>query len=308
MHYITNIQKFSIHDGDGIRTTVFFKGCKLRCQWCHNPETQNFKPEIQYDQGKCTGCGRCIKACPNGALSFSPAAPGEAPAVVTDASKCQLCGRCVDVCPQCARDIIGKEYSVPALVKEIMKDRMFYEDSGGGVTLSGGEVMAMDREYLVSLCQALHRQGIDITIDTCGEAPWETYEAIAPYVHTWLYDIKTLDDDLHRKYIGAGNQLILDNLKKLAAAGERIYIRIPVVKEVNGTEESMRDVIRFLGDNHITPPQINLLPYHDTGKSKYPRLGRRYEAENLHAPDKEEMQSFVKMFNEAGYGNVKIGG
>lgn len=302
MHYITNVQKFSIHDGDGIRTTVFFKGCKLRCKWCHNPETQRFQQEMQYDRDKCTGCGRCVKACPSGALTL---VDGK---VVTDKDLCKLCGRCEDVCPQCVREIIGKEYSVPQIVKEVMKDRMFYDDSDGGVTLSGGEVMAMDKEYITALCQALYRQGVDITIDTCGEAPWENYQAIMSYVHTWLYDIKTLDNELHRDYIGADNTLILDNLLKLSEAGARIYIRIPVVKEVNGTEKSMRDIIDFLRKNNIAAPQVNLLPYHDTGKSKYPRIGREYEAGNLHSPSGEEMQLFVKMFNDAGFSNVKIGG
>ena len=168
--------------------------------------------------------------------------------------------------------------------------------------------MAMDKEYVTALCQALYRQGVDITIDTCGEAPWENYQAIMSYVHTWLYDIKTLDNELHRDYIGADNTLILDNLLKLSEAGARIYIRIPVVKEVNGTEKSMRDIIDFLRKNNIAAPQVNLLPYHDTGKSKYPRIGREYEAGNLHAPSGEEMQLFVKMFNDAGFSNVKIGG
>ena len=257
---------------------------------------------MQYDRDKCTGCGRCVKACPSGALTL---VDGK---VVTDKDLCKLCGRCEDVCPQCVREIIGKEYSVPQIVKEVMKDRMFYDDSDGGVTLSGGEVMAMDKEYITALCQALYRQGVDITIDTCGEAPWENYQAIMSYVHTWLYDIKTLDNELHRDYIGADNTLILDNLLKLSEAGARIYIRIPVVKEVNGTEESMRDIIDFLRKNNIAAPQVNLLPYHDTGKSKYPRIGREYEAGNLHAPSGEEMQLFVKMFNDAGFSNVKIGG
>ena len=303
MHSVTNIQKYSIHDGDGIRTTVFFKGCHLRCLWCHNPETQSFEKELQVDVPKCTGCGRCATVCPQGAISI-----GGDHKSVTDRSKCIVCGKCEAACLGNYRTVVGHDYSVDELVKICLQDQMFYEQSGGGVTLSGGEVMAMDSDYILSLVKRLHREGVDVTIDTCGQAPFSSYEAIMPYVHTWLYDIKTLDNELHRDYIGADNTLILDNLLKLSEAGARIYIRIPVVKEVNGTEKSMRDIIDFLRKNNIAAPQVNLLPYHDTGKSKYPRIGREYEAGNLHAPSGEEMQLFVKMFNDAGFSNVKIGG
>ena len=206
------------------------------------------------------------------------------------------------------RIVVGREYTVKELVKILLQDQMFYEESGGGVTLSGGEVMAMDIDYLLSLVKALHREGIDVTIDTCGQAPYSSYEAIMPYVHTWLYDVKVMDEDKHRKYIGMGNKVILDNLRKIAAAGARIYIRIPTVKEVNGDCESMQQIIDFLRENDIRPPQVNLLPYHSTGSHKYGKLGRDYLAAGLTAPSDEEMQAFVKQWNEAGFANVKIGG
>ena len=303
MHAVTNIQKYSIHDGDGIRTTVFFKGCHLKCLWCHNPETQRFEPELQVDTAKCTGCGRCAAVCPHDAITVS--AEGKA---VIDRSKCTVCGKCQDVCLGNLRIVVGREYTVKELVKILLQDQMFYEESGGGVTLSGGEVMAMDIDYLLSLVKALHREGIDVTIDTCGQAPYSSYEAIMPYVHTWLYDVKVMDEDKHRKYIGMGNKVILDNLRKIAAAGARIYIRIPTVKEVNGDCESMQQIIDFLRENDIRPPQVNLLPYHSTGSHKYGKLGRDYLAAGLTAPSDEEMQTFVKQWNEAGFANVKIGG
>ena len=303
MHAVTNIQKYSIHDGDGIRTTVFFKGCHLRCWWCHNPETQRFEPELQVDTQKCTGCGRCEDVCPQGAITISP--EGKA---VTDRSKCTVCGICESACLGNYRTVVGREYSIKDLVKICLQDQMFYEESGGGVTLSGGEVMAMDIEYIRYLVKALHNEGIDITIDTCGQAPWSNYEALLPYVHTWLYDVKVMDDDKHKKYIGAGNKVILDNLKNLAGSGARIYIRIPTIREVNGDNESMQAIIDFLKENNIRPPQVNLLPYHSTGSHKYGKLGRRYLAEELTAPTDEEMESFVKQWNEAGFSNVKIGG
>ncbi len=302
MDLITNIQKYSIHDGDGIRTTVFFKGCPLKCVWCHNPETQRFEKELQYDKEKCLGCGACAKVCPQAAITMVEGKP------LLDKSLCNLCGKCEVYCPEGIRERVGQEYPVKALMKEIMKDRMFYEQSGGGVTLSGGEVMAMSSEYIVAIAKELQKEEITLTIDTCGYVPFKKFEAILPYVNTFLYDVKVMDPELHKKYIGVDNQLILENLVKLSEAGARIYIRIPTVKEVNGNEKNMLDTIRFLKEHNITPAQVNLLTYHNTGSSKYPKLGMEYLGNDLHAPSSEEMEGFVKLFKDAGYLNTKIGG
>lgn len=302
MDFITNIQKYSIHDGDGIRTTVFFKGCPLKCVWCHNPETQRYERELQYDKEKCVGCGACAKVCPRGAITMVENKP------VLDSELCTLCGKCEVYCPEGIRETVGQEYPVKALVKEIMKDRMFYEQSGGGVTLSGGEVMTMSSEYIVAIAKELKKEEISLTIDTCGYVPFERFEKILPYVDTFLYDVKVMDPKLHKKYIGVDNELILENLVKLSEAGARIYIRIPTVKEVNGNEQNMLDTIRFLKEHNITPAQVNLLTYHNTGSSKYPKLGMEYQGGDLHAPSTEEMEGFVKLFKDAGYLNTKIGG
>ena len=302
MKRITDIQKYSIHDGNGIRTTVFFKGCPLSCEWCHNPETQNYDPDLQYDREKCTGCGTCVRACPHDAIELKDGK------VETDKTKCTLCGRCTEVCLNGLREVVGQEYSVNELMKILKKDEMFYEESGGGVTLSGGEVMTMDMDYITELVKKLHHEGISVIIDTCGQAPYENFEKIMPYVDVFLYDIKIMDNEKHKKYIGADNTTIYDNLRRLAKDGAKIYIRIPTIKEVNGNEEDMRQAIDFLKDNDIHPLRVNLLPYHNTGSSKYPKLSREYKGENLHAPSKEEMQSFVNMFTEAGYQDVQIGG
>ena len=302
MKNITNIQKFSIHDGDGIRTSVFFKGCPLKCEWCHNPETQRYEREMQFDPGKCTGCGACVKACPSQALTMKDGRP------VLDKEACTLCGRCENYCPAGIREIVGREYTVKELVKELMKDQIFYEDSGGGVTLSGGEVMTMDMDYILAVARELKRQDITLTIDTCGYVQYERLQALLPYVNTFLYDVKVMDPELHKKYIGADNKLILENLVRLARDGARIYIRIPTIKEVNGNEKNMRETIAFLKEHDIHPAQVNLLPYHDTGSGKYSKLDMEYKGTDLHAPDREEMEAFVRLFVEAGFANTKIGG
>lgn len=299
---VTNIQKYSIHDGDGIRTSVFFKGCPLRCVWCHNPETQKYAKQLLTDTEKCTGCGSCEPICENHAIHI---ADGKSQ---TDPVRCAVCGRCTQVCPQNIRETAGKEYTIPELVKELRKDEMFYEESGGGVTLSGGEVMAMDMDYIGELAKKLHRFGISITVDTCGYAPYENYQRLLPYVDTFLYDIKVMDREKHRNYTGADNTLILENLEKLNADGARIYIRIPTIKEVNGTDGDMGQIIDYLLEKKIRAAKINLLPYHNTGSSKYARLGKDYEGSDLTAPSREEMEHFVGLFEKAGFHNTKIGG
>lgn len=302
MRRITDIQKYSIHDGNGIRTTVFFKGCPLSCEWCHNPETQSYEQDLQYDRERCTGCGTCVSACPQNAITLNDRK------AVTDKTKCTLCGRCAEVCLQGLREVVGQEYSVDELMKILKKDEMFYEESGGGVTLSGGEVMTMDMDYITDLVKKLHHEGISVIIDTCGQAPYENFQRVLPYVDVFLYDIKIMDNEKHKRYIGADNTIIYDNLKRLAKDGAKIYIRIPTIKEVNGNEKDMKQAIDFLQENDIHPLRVNLLPYHNTGSSKYPKLSRKYKGENLHAPSNEEMQLFANMFTEAGYQDVQIGG
>lgn len=302
MPLVTSIQKYSIHDGDGIRTTVFFKGCPLNCVWCHNPETQNYDRQVMYDKERCSGCQSCMRACPNQAIHE---VQGK---METDTKKCDRCGTCIDYCMLNLREIAGEEYSTDDLLEQVKKDEMFYEESGGGVTLSGGEVMTMNMDYMEELVKKFHKAGISVTIDTCGYAPYENFARILPYVDTFLYDIKTMDSRLHKEYIGVDNGLILENLEKLNEAGARIYIRIPTIKEVNGSEESMQKMIDYLVERRIDAAQVNLLPYHNTGAGKYDKLGEDYGGTKLHAPEKEEMEQFVRLFQKAGFQNTKIGG
>lgn len=302
MSLITSIQKYSIHDGDGIRTTVFFKGCLLKCLWCHNPETQCFKPELLCDRERCAGCGSCAAVCPQKAVKVGDGK------MVTDQKRCTGCGTCVDYCNLNLREVAGKEYTISELLKELKKDEMFYEESGGGVTLSGGEVMMADMDYVEELAKRLDKMGISVTIDTCGQAPCENFERLLPYVDTFLYDIKTMDNDVHRKYMGMGNEQILENLEYISGKGARIYIRIPVVREVNGSIEDMGAIIDYLKEKQIRVANVNLLPYHNTGSGKYEKLGLTYKGTDLHAPSNDEMEQFVTLFKESGFHNVKIGG
>lgn len=300
--FITDIQKYSIHDGDGIRTTVFFKGCPLTCTWCHNPETQSYSRQLLFQAERCTGCGSCVKACPNKAISIKEGI------AVTREDRCRQCGVCLDYCLQNIRELSGRYYSVEELVREIEKDRAFYEQSGGGVTLSGGEVLAQDMDYLEELLSTLYRKGYRANIDTCGQVPFERMKIVLPYVHTFLYDVKLMDPALHKKYTGADNTLILENLVKLSGEGASLWIRIPVIGGVNDNRSNMEQTAEFLKEEGILVKQINLLPYHNTGSGKYKRLNQDYKGETLHTPLTEDLESFAAVFKQYGFNNVKIGG
>lgn len=298
---IMNIQKYSIHDGDGIRTTVFFKGCHLKCWWCHNPESQKFTPQLMFHADRCGGCHACEQICSHHAVTVRDGI------ACTDRTKCELCRECLDHCVNNAREIVGKEYTISELMKEIEKDCMFYEESGGGVTLSGGEVMAQDMDYIEQLLKKLKRKGYNVAIDTCGYAPQENYERVLPYVDTFLYDIKTMDPEKHEKYMGKDNELFLSNLRFISERGARIYIRIPVIGGVNDTEEEMEAMITFLKQS-ISVSQINLLPYHNIAGGKYDKLDIRYKGEAFTIPPKEQMEAFQRQFIQNGFANTKIGG
>ncbi|MEG1049301.1 MAG: glycyl-radical enzyme activating protein [Oscillospiraceae bacterium] len=300
--FVFNIQKYSIHDGNGIRTTLFFKGCPLTCLWCHNPESQRFPTELMVYRNRCVDCGACIPSCPNNANKL---VDGH---LVMDRTLCNACGKCVDSCLQNAREIIGKTYTIKELVKEASKDMMFYEESGGGITLSGGEVMSQNIDYLAELCEKLYDKGFSVNIDTCGYAPYEKFKRILPFVDTFLYDIKLMDNEKHKKYIGVGNELILENLIKLNADGAKINVRIPIIAGVNDSDEFIDDTIKFLKDNKIRTTQINLLPYHNIAKDKYENLNRLYQDDEMRVPSRESMELFRDKFISHGHNNIKIGG
>lgn len=299
---ITDIQKYSIHNGAGIRTTVFFKGCPLSCIWCHNPETQSFSEQLLFDRGKCTGCGSCVPACPSKAIRLT----GKLAA--TDESKCAHCGVCLDYCLQNIREIAGKHYTIKALMEEIEKDKVFYEQSGGGVTFSGGEVFAQDMDYMEELLSKLHGKGYRIDLDTSGYAPFHQIKRLLPYVDTFLYDVKIMDTDLHKRYTGVDNHLILENLKKLSEEQAAIWIRIPVIGGVNNTTAHMEAIAKFIKAEKISIRQIHLLPYHNTGSGKYKRLNREYKGEDYYPPTNNELNNYVTVFQQYGFNQIITGG
>ncbi len=300
---IFNIQKFSIHDGEGIRTTVFFKGCPLACRWCHNPESQGYGPDLMYYPDRCTGCGACLEACPRGAISFG----GEG-RPVTDRTRCTACGECAGRCNHNAREVAGRQWEMGELIRELERDRMFYEQSGGGITLSGGEVLAQDMDYVELLARRLWERGYSVDIDTCGHVPYEHLRRLLPYADTFLYDIKLMDPEAHRTWTGADNRLILENLVRLSGDGARISIRLPLIAGVNATDGHIQQVIRFLQDNRIRVYRVYLLKYHDAGSSKYRKLERPYDGAGLGAPSEEWLEQVMETFRRSGFPNIQTGG
>ena len=251
------VKRFAIHDGDGIRTTVFFKGCPLRCVWCHNPEGISFGAQLAEYRHKCVGCGECL-TCKAGAITL---ADGKAR---TDRETCNVCGECAEKCAFSARELFGKQTEVANLVEELLRDRPFFESSGGGVTLSGGECLAQPR-FALELLKELKKAGISTAVDTCGCVSRETLESVIPYTDAFLYDLKAVDPEVHKKCTGRDNALILSNLDFLLERGCRVEIRIPLV--VGWNEGEIERIGRFLAGKPIL--KVTVLRYHDLARSKY---------------------------------------
>lgn len=297
---IFNIQHFSIHDGEGIRTTLFFKGCPLHCAWCHNPESIEPVFSLLYDKDKCTSCGECVKRCKRAAVALLPNGEG----VKTDMTKCSFDGTCVFYCVNSAREIVGEKRTVAELVKEAQKDVIFFQESGGGVTLSGGEPL-LQIEFVERFVIELSKKHIDVTIDTCGNVPFSNFERVAKYVSTFLYDLKAMNSSVHKEFTGVGNTMIIENLRKLAAIHNNIHIRMPIIAGVNDNKEHLDGALELIKELGIK--RVSLLPYHDIAAHKYNKLGRAYRGSEMAVPSKEYMEECRKLYADNGL-NVTIGG
>lgn len=299
---IFDIKRYAINDGPGIRTTIFMKGCPLHCVWCHNPESWSPQPQLLYKQSKCIGCQTCVGVCPEQALQLTT------DGIKQDANRCTVCGRCTDECPTTALEICGKAYAMDELMAEVEKERDIMLDSGGGVTLCGGEPLMHPTETL-ELLRELGRRGLHRTIDTTLFAPWQTVELLASECELWLVDLKLTNNDKHQLLTGVSNAVILQNIERLAQLGADFFIRIPLIEGINANEENMRETARFLQQLPWKQRTVNLLPYHDVGKDKHRRMWSRFNPDGIamDAPSEATIERCTKTLEAVGL-NVVIGG
>ena len=292
-----DIRRYSVHDGPGIRTTVFFKGCPLSCWWCHNPEGRSPKPNLILFKDRCLGCGDCLAVCPQGAIVRDDGAIRTLPSV------CRACGTCVETCPSDARQLAGRWMTVSAVVKEIEKDVAFYDESGGGATLSGGEPLAQPH-FVDALLEACVGRRIHTVVDTCGLVDKNVLLCLSEKVDLFLYDLKLLDPVKHQKYAGVSNDSILGNLEALARTKKPIVVRFPVIPGINDGAEDIRLMAAFLSDLGLL--RIDLLPYHRIGLEKYRRLGMQNRLEGLEPPSADHVRQIARQFEREGFA-VRVG-
>jgi pyruvate formate lyase activating enzyme len=298
---IFDIERFAVHDGPGIRTLIFFKGCPLRCLWCCNPESQAGIIEILYSKQKCILCGKCKIVCPADAIEFSPSM-----GYTINREKCLVgCSLCAQSCPSTAKEVCGRYVTIEEVMNEIKRDSVFYRE-GGGVTLSGGEplIQVAFAKKLLSMCKNI---GIHTAIETSGHIPWENFDAILPYTDLFYYDLKIMDRKMHKKYTGVSNEIILENLRELSKRSTKIIVRIPLIPTINDSSENFRAIGAFIAPLKASIQEIQVLPYHSLGAPKYEKLGRKYELENIQPPDLESLERCSSILRQYGI-KTRIGG
>lgn len=277
---ITEIQHASVHDGPGLRSVVFLKGCQMRCFWCHNPETISASPQLFFDESKCMGCGRCLGFCEAHKLSNGRHR--------IERAFCTSCFRCVETCFTGALSVCGRVVSVDEVMRDLAEDIPFYGESGGGVTVSGGEPL-LQPEFCAELFQLLHREGVSCAVDTCGCVPWSAFETVLPVTDLFLYDLKEIDPETHRRATGVSNSRILENLRKLDATGKPIEIRMPIIPGINNSDAAITGAGRFLaGLAHLSG--IRLLPYHSLAHDRYRAVDHPDTLPDVPSPAPAEME------------------
>lgn len=295
---VFDIKGFAVHDGPGIRTTVFLKGCPLRCDWCHNPESQSSQPVLAQFKRNCIGCGKCLQRCPQGALSRGD------DGIVIDRGLCKACGECARTCYAEALVIRGRTMTVEQVMVEVRKDIPFYQNSGGGMTISGGEPLQQP-EFTLALLKAAKSEGLHTCLDTCGYAPWSVLEQVLPYVDMVLYDLKGINPALHRQRTGRPNSLIMRNLQGLTSDGMQVKVRLPLVPGYNDRVEDIRDLAEFITNLQHVPP-VEILPYHRLGEGKYEALGIK-NGLHLEPPQKAAVEALAEVAREFGV-ECQVGG
>ena len=294
MGIVFDIQRFCVNDGPGIRTVVFLKGCPLKCLWCHNPESNSIKRQLYCEWNRCAHCGTCAAVCGRRVHEMDHGVHR------LRFSDCMLCGACLEICPQGALGIYGRERSAGEVAAEVMKDCDYYEDSGGGVTISGGEPMAQ-ADYVQELCRALKGAGLHVCMETSGFAPWEAYRSLLPDVDLFLFDYKATGEELHRRLTGVGQSLILANLRLLLEAGKNVRLRFPVIPGYNLSEEHLR-AIASLSRSGVSA--VDMIPYHDMGKGKAKNIGSDLYLSDVRTPEQDEVERWIDGI--VRYGGVRI--
>ena len=298
---IFNVQHYSIHDGPGIRTTVFLKGCPLKCFWCQNPESQDHKPVIFLNAEKCTGCGMCVDVCPEEAIRIIDNIS------VTDRKLCKGLGNCAEICPNDARNLMGRYITAGEVFEDVNSDAIFYQNSGGGVTISGGDPVAQP-DFTISILKLCRDAGIHTAIDTCGYTNWETLKKILEYVDLVLYDFKHMDSDEHRKNTGVTNDLILDNVKKIHHELKLpMLARVPILPGSNDSFENLERTARFISNELANGIGVHLLPYHRLGETKYERMEESEKSIPVQPPSDKYMVKLKEIFEAYGL-TVNLGG
>jgi pyruvate formate lyase activating enzyme len=295
---IARISRSAVHDGPGVRTVVFLKGCPLRCLWCHSPETQALAADILLLRDRCLHCGACVDACEHGAASLDREGP------VIERGRCERCGRCTEVCPGGARELQGAWMDETAVLEAIRRDVPFYDVSGGGVTFSGGEPL-LQPEFLAAMIRRCRAEGINTAVETCGHASRAAARLVLYERPLFLFDIKLVDDRRHREATGVSNLRILWNFREFAAAGADIVVRFPLVPGINDDDESVTAVAALVAREGVR--RIDVLPYHRAGVAKYERLDRSYPLEGTPVPAAEDVESAAALMREFGL-DVRIGG